>query len=215
MQRGVANTIITCVAFMALLVGLSVNRILHPPGMSRDQLNENGLFVYDVPRNIGEFTLTSHHGETFSLDKLKGQWTLVFFGYTYCPDICPTTMATLAAVTDMLAETDYAEDTRVVMVSVDPQRDTPEQLATYVSYFNPDFTGVTGEYIEIFNLGRQLNIAFSYLPGKEEGLYEVTHSGEIPLINPNGHFQGFFKYPPDPQKIFATYTSLRRSSPAL
>ena len=81
-------------------------------------------------------------------------------------------------------------------------------LGAYVQYFGKDYVGATGEYIEIFNLAHQLNIAFGYLPGKNETDYEVTHSGEIALINPEGDFQGFFKSPTDPQKMLVTFRSV-------
>lgn len=143
---------------------------------------------------------------------MQGHWTLVFFGYTSCPDICPLTMATLGQFSQRLAEeTDYGDDTKVVMVSVDTERDTVEQLANYVTFFNSDYTGVTGEYIQIFNFARQLNVAFNYLPAGNEGEYDVSHSGEIALINPNGHFHGFFKHPPEPEQMVLTYSSVRKA----
>lgn len=211
MKPGVRNTVIGCVAFMVILVGLSVNRILTPPAMDRDSLNEQGLFVYDVPRRFSNFDLTFHTGETFSREDLEGKWTLIFFGFTYCPDICPLTMATLSRFSSLLEDTPYGEDTQVIMVSVDPDRDTPEKLAEYVGFFNDDYLAATSEYINIFTLARQLNIAFSYLPGEVEGEYEVSHSGEIPLINPYGDFHGFFKYPPVAEEMLETYTVVREN----
>lgn len=210
MNRRVANTVIGCAAFMALLVGLSVHRILSPGIMTTAQLSEMGLFVYEVPRRFADFSLVDHDGEAFTKADLEGRWTLIFFGFTSCPDICPLTMAHLSRFSEMLEGTGLEEDTQVVMVSVDPQRDTPEKLEQYVHYFNEDFIGATGEYIEIFNLTRQLNVAFGYLPG-EDGEYLVTHSGEVILINPEGHFHGFFKAPQDPARMLETYSSVRES----
>lgn len=211
MKRSVANTVIGLVAVMALLIGLVVNRILTPTTLSHEQLSENGFFAYEVPRRFTEISLIDHQGNEFTRDDFRGQWTLVFFGYTYCPDICPLTLATLSQFSDLLEDTDYAEDTNVAMVSVDPERDTPEKLAQYVSYFNEDYIGLTGEYIHIFNFARQLNVAFSYEPQGEEGDYLVSHSGEIALINPEGDFHGFFKHSPDPGKMLMTYSSVRES----
>lgn len=212
MKKSVTNTVIMLVAVMALLVGLTVNRILSPSVMSREQMSENGLFVYEVPRRLDEFTLVDHEGEPFTREDLQSGWTLVFFGYTFCPDICPVTLASLSRFTDNLSEeTDYGDDTDVVMVTVDPERDTPERLADYVSYFDEDYRGVTGEYIQIFNFARQLNVAFNYVPQEEEGEYLVSHSGAIAVINPEGHFHGFFKHPPEPEAMMQTYASMRES----
>jgi protein SCO1/2 len=210
MNKGVANTIIGCVAFMALVVGLTANRILSPAVMTQQQMNEQGLFVYELPRRFTDFTLTDHNSQPFTKAALRGRWTLMFFGFTTCPDVCPTTLASIRQFHDLLREADAeaAANLQVVLVSVDYMRDTPEKLAAYIKYFGEDYVGATGEYNEIFNLARQLNVAFGYLPGKSEDDYEVTHSGEVALINPEGDFHGFFKTPPDPQKMLPTFQSV-------
>jgi protein SCO1/2 len=180
MSRNVAKTVIACVAFMALVLGLVVHRILSPAVLSNAQLAENGLFVYDVPRPVAPFALTDHGGIPFTQERLQGQWSLLFFGYTFCPDICPITLATIRQFEQLLQEEDpeAAAQLQVAMVSVDPQRDTAEKLAAYMGYFSEDYIGVTGQYIDVFNLGRQLNVAFGYTP-TENGEYLVNHSGEI------------------------------------
>jgi protein SCO1/2 len=96
---------------------------------------------------------------------------------------------------------------QVAMISVDPQRDTAAKLDAYMGYFSEDYIGVTGQYIDIFNLGRQLNVAFGYTPA-ENGDYLVNHSGEIILINPDGEFHGFFKMPHDPEKMLRNFRSV-------
>ena len=207
MKRNIANTVIACAAFMAILLGLLVNRILAPAVLSNAQLAENGLFVYDIPRQVAAFALTDHNGVPFTEARLKGKWSLLFFGYTFCPDICPITLATIRQFEGLLQDTEAAEQSQVAMISVDPQRDTAEKLAAYMGYFSPDYIGVTGQYIDIFNLGRQLNVAFGYQP-TENGEYLVSHSGEILLINPNGEFHGFFKLPHDPGKMAGNFRSV-------
>ncbi|HEY0962428.1 MAG TPA: SCO family protein [Pseudomonadales bacterium] len=209
MTKGVARTVIACVAFMALLLGLLVHKILSPAVMSPAQLAENGLFVYEVPRAVTPFALTDHEGAAFTQERLAGKWSLLFFGYTFCPDICPITLATIRQFEQLLQEADpeAAAQLQVAMISVDPQRDTPEKLAAYMGYFNPAYVGATGEYIDIFNLGRQLNVAFGYTP-MEDGEYLVNHSGEILLINPRGEFHGFFKVPHDPEKMLRNFRSV-------
>jgi protein SCO1 len=207
MKRNVANTVLGLVAFMALLLGLLVHRVLSPTILSNEQLAENGLFVYEVPRNVQDFALRDHNGEPFTKSSLTGKWSLLFFGYTYCPDICPITLASIRQFEELLKDADVTDPLQVVLVSVDPQRDTPEKLGAYVSYFSEDYLGVTGEYIDIFNLARQLNIAFGYQPA-EDGNYLVSHSGEIAIINPNGDFHGFFKIPHNPEKMAANFRSV-------
>lgn len=208
-NRSIANTVIGCVAFMALVLGLTANRILSPAVMTQEQLSDNGLFVYEIPRRFSGFTLTDHNGQPFTQEWFKGKWSLMFFGYTFCPDICPITMASVRQFEQQLAavDEDAAAAIQVAMISVDPDRDTPEKLGQYVSYFGTDYIGATGPYIDVFNLGRQLNIAFGYVP-QDDGSYLVNHSGEIVLINPEGHFHGFFKTPQDPEKMALTFRSV-------
>jgi len=212
MKKNIANTVLVCVAFMALVLGLTLNRILSPTIMTQTQLNEQGLFVYDVPRRFNDFALQDQHGAVFSAERLQGRWSLLFFGYTYCPDICPITLATIRQFEQLLqqADAEVASQLQVAMISVDPQRDTPEKLAEYMAFFGDDYVGASGEYIDIFNLARQLNVAFGYQP-QPDGSYLVSHSGEIILINPEGHFHGFFKIPHDPEKMLATFRSVQAS----
>ena len=137
----------------------------------------------------------------------KGQWTLVFFGFTYCPDICPTTMAFLNQFMASLDGTE-AQDTQVVMVSVDPARDTVQQLASYVPFFNPEFIGVTGDFLDIHRLATALNTPFRKVAGAGDD-YLVDHSANVVLINPRGDYHGFFKAPLDLAKMKVTYRSAR------
>lgn len=208
-MSNVAKTVIVCVAFMAIVLGLVVHRIISPAVLSNAQLAENGLFVYDLPRPVAAFALTDHTGAPFTPERLRGKWSLLFFGYTFCPDICPITLATIRQFDQLLkeADPDAAAQLQVAMISVDPQRDTAEKLDAYMGYFDEDYIGATGEYINVFNLGRQLNVAFGYTPG-ENGEYLVNHSGEIILVNPQGEFLGFFKIPHDPEKMLRNFRSV-------
>ncbi len=206
-KPGIRRTVIGVLIFMLIVVAGFVHRIGQPRLMSEGELQANGLYLMDPPRDMGEFALTDHHGNPFTPEALQGQWTLMFFGFTYCPDICPTTMAFLDRFVAELEGTE-AQDTQVVMISVDPARDTVEQLASYVPYFNEDFTGVTGEFLDLFRLATALNTPFRKVPGQGED-YQVDHSANVVLINPRGHYHGFFKAPLDLAKMKVTYRAAR------
>ncbi|WOJ97409.1 SCO family protein [Congregibacter brevis] len=206
-RRGIRLTIALVLTFMLIVVAGFIHRIGQPRLMSDGELQANGLYLMDPPRDFGEFALTDHRGERFTQDSLKDQWTLVFFGFTYCPDVCPTTMAFLDQFVGQLEGTE-AKDTAVVMVSVDPARDTVEQLASYVPYFNEDFTGVTGEFLDLFRFATALNTPFRKVPGQGDD-YQVDHSANVVLINPRGHYHGFFKAPLDLAKMKVTYRAAR------
>lgn len=205
--KGIKLTIAAVAAFMFILVVSFVYRVQMPRVMSASEMKINGAYMFETPRNIGQFSLQSHLGEAFTPASFQGKWTLVFLGFTYCPDICPTTMSFLNEFIGELAGTE-AKDTAVVMISVDPARDTVEQLSSYVPYFNKDFVGLTGEFLEIHRVATALNIPFRKVTGKD-GEYQVDHSSNVVLINPRGDYHGFFKAPLDMAKMKVTYRSVR------
>lgn len=208
-QRGIKLTIAVIIAFITLVMIGFINKITTPRMLNAVELRVNGAFVFDNPRMFKPFSLLDHKGQGFKPASLEGKWSLVFFGFTNCPDICPTTMATLAKLVKNLDEELLAE-TQVVLVSVDPARDTKDVLAKYVPYFNPDFIGVTGDFIEIKRLANQLNVAFAkVVTNQETGDYTVDHGATVALINPRGHYHGFFKPPLDAARLKLTYTSIR------
>ena len=209
-QTGIRNTVILLVLFVCILVGLFVNRVLTPRVLSAKELVSNGMIVFSLPREISPFNLIDQNGDAFSRDNLKGSWTFVFFGFTHCPDICPATLAQFRQLSDRLGATHYAESTRFILVSLDPERDTPEKLKTYVEYFSPEFTGITGEFLQLHKLANELNTAFrKVVTDHESGEYTVDHGGNVALLNPQGHYHGFYKPPLDVEKMFLTYRSER------
>lgn len=206
-SRNIKLTIAGLLLFITVIVAGFVYRVSLPRIMTASEMSANGLYLLEAPRNIGEFDLIDHHGNPFNPGRLEGQWTLVFFGFTHCPDICPTTMTFLNTFLESLEGTE-AQDPQVVMVSVDPARDTVQQLADYVPYFNPDFTGVTGEFLDIHRFATKLNTPFRKVMD-EDGSYQVDHSSNIVLINPRGDYHGFFRAPLDLAKMKVTYRSAR------
>ena len=206
-SRGIKFTVLALAIFVTVIVAGFVHRIAQPRVLTESEMRINGLYLMDTPRNFGELNLIDHHGEAFDNARLKGKWTLVFFGFTYCPDVCPTTMTFLNELMGQLEGTE-AEDTNVVMVTVDPARDTVEQLASYVPYFNEDFIGVTGEFMDIHRFATALNPPFRKVSGEGDS-YQVDHSANVVLINPRGDYHGFFRAPLDMAKMKLTYRSAR------
>lgn len=206
-NHGVRVTVAIVVVFILFVVASFVYRVQQPRLMSVAEMKLNGAYILDIPRKIGDVGLIDHNGETFTNEQLQGHWTLVFFGFTHCPDVCPTTMSFLNELMSLLEGTE-SQDTRVVMVTVDPVRDTVEVLSEYVPYFNPDFTGVTGEFLDIHRFATALNTPFRKMPGQGEN-YQVDHSANVVLINPRGDYHGFFKAPLDLGKMKVTLRSAR------
>ena len=206
-SRNIKLTVAGLLLVIAVIVGGFVHRVSLPRVMTESEMKINGLYLFETPRDIGEFALVDHRGEVFDPARLEGHWSLVFFGFTHCPDICPTTMTFLNQFVSSHEGTE-ARDTQVVMVSVDPARDTVQQLASYVPFFNPDFTGVTGEFLDIHRFATALNTPFRKVTGEDDN-YQVEHSANVALINPRGDYAGFFKSPLDLAKMKVTYRSAR------
>ncbi len=204
-RKGVRWTIAGVLLFMTVVVTSFIHRVGEPRIMSLAETRANGLFLFDTPRDPGEFSLIDHHGSPFTREDLIDQWTLIFFGFTHCPDICPTTMAELAELKAQLVGTE-ASDARVVMLSVDPARDTPERLAQYAQYFHSDFIGVTGDFTDILSFAQRLNAPFRKV-SEPDGAYQMEHSANVMLMNPRGDYHGFFRAPLDIPKMRVTLRS--------
>jgi protein SCO1/2 len=210
-NKNIVLTVAAILAFIALIVVMFIHGLNQPRIMTTSDLRNNGAFLFDKPRSFKAFNLIDDNGLPFTPENLQGKWSMVFFGFTYCPDICPTTMALMNRFYSKQLGSEYGDDLQVIMVSVDPARDTPEKLHTYVQYFNPEFIGVTGEFLSLHSFATQLNIPFSKVPGGGEN-YTVEHSGNVVLLNDRGHYVAFFKSPLDLAKLNVTYQSIRATS---
>lgn len=170
----------------ALITGVTLYLLLQQQGEPKQAL------VYPKARNLAEFELLDQYGNTVKREQLFKQWTLAFVGYTYCPDICPLTLAKLAGVQPELAAM-VKEPLKIWFISVDPQRDTPEQINQYVNYFQqPALLGVTAGHDQLFPFVRQLGLMYA-LSSNAEGNYLVDHSASVVLINPQGQLVAMFK----------------------
>jgi protein SCO1/2 len=163
-----------------------------------------------APKPLRPFSLIDDSGQPFTLEDLQDKWTMLFFGYTYCPDICPTALAILSAVFQRLEQhPGVIPSTRVVFVSVDPQRDRPEKLAEYVAFFDKRFTAATGAVKEIDGLAQQVGAGYQIEPEDASGNYLVSHTGSIFLVDPQARLLGAFSFPHDPETITSQYLRIR------
>ncbi|NOX91772.1 MAG: SCO family protein [Gammaproteobacteria bacterium] len=162
-----------------------------------------------TPKLLTTFQLTAHDLKPLNIERLKGKWTLLFFGYTHCPDICPTTLTELTQVARQLQPA-ILNNTQFVFVSVDPQRDSPESLAEYVGYFNESFLGATGSIDALTAFARQLDSRFS-LETDFAGEPVVNHSSAMLLIDPQVRYYARLKAPHYAEEILTQYLALRNS----
>jgi protein SCO1/2 len=157
------------------------------------------------PQPLTAFRLTDQHGKVFDLDRFKGKWTFMFFGYTRCPDICPTTMAVMKNIATVLERDPRQIEAQFVFVSMDPERDKPESLGGYVEYFNPDFIGITGNQAQLDVLGRQLNIEVRRIEGDTSASYLLSHTSSIMLFDPRARWYADFSPPHERASIIERF----------
>jgi protein SCO1 len=188
MSRTQSIALATVVAIVAVAAGVLISRALPPRG-SGPALVAGTLLA--PPRPLPAFQLIDHDNRPFGPERLSGRWTFVFFGFTSCPDVCPVTLSALAQTRKMLEDMPDGLRPQVVLVSVDPQRDTAERLAAYVKAFDPSFIGVTASQPAVEELARQMGAAVAVSPG-EGDQYRVDHSSSVFLIDPNGAMRALF-----------------------
>jgi len=192
--------VVGLIAFLALCAGIVGALYIAPPSI--EGTNQPKYFQpYPEPRVVAPFTLTTHMGQPFDVSSLEGQWSLVFVGYTFCPDICPTTMSELNSIYPELQALESVKPIRVVFVSVDPKRDSVERLAEYVSYFNEAFIAVTGEHKVLFPFVRNLGMMYAIAESTDTPNYLVDHSASVVLIDPQARVVGRFKPKREPGKL--------------
>ena len=196
----IQTTVFILVALIALVIGLTVYRVLDSePQADPTRMLDAGIILLPQSRPVPTLSLTDQDGEAVQMDALQDKWTLLFFGYTFCPDICPATLAELRQLRSELPEA-VREQLRPVLVSVDPHRDTPEQLKQYLEFFGEGFTGLTGSLDEIQTLANGVGIPF--IPGDtSRENYTVDHSGNLVIIGPDGRQRGFIRAPLKVQKL--------------
>lgn len=180
---------------------------------ARNQVQNSSLIVLPEPRVIADFRLLDHHSQPFSLADLRGHWSLIFFGFTHCPDVCPGTLYDLQRVNEALEQQLGATKPRpqILFISVDPERDSPAKLEQYLAYFDPGFIGIKGDHAQLLPLTRQLGIAYrieEHEPGAAQ--YGVDHSASILLTDPEGQLYGVFPAPHDAEKISADLLAVFR-----
>ena len=218
----IKSTVLLCFVFIGIVLVMFVISVLRVPQLSVEEMRSKGVFLLPTPRDIAAFKLTDHMGKTFDRSSINGRWSFVFFGFVSCPDVCPTSMSVLGTVDRQLqaSNPELAEQFQGILVSVDPERDSTENLAKYATAFSPRFLGVTGPREDLVGLTTQVNVAFAKVPLTEPpplesaatdvaaDAYTVDHTGNIVIINPRGHYHGFIKLPHDSETIRLTFQTL-------
>lgn len=207
MAMKIALVVLAALGLVA--AGLLFATFAPAPASTNEELRAFGYTGYPTPRPIPAFELVAADGSAFTPAQLRGRWSLVFFGYANCPDICPVTMSVLGNAARRL-EADGEAGFQGVLVSVDPERDTPEALARYVAAFSAGFVGVTGEIADIRAFASSLHAGFAKAPVADSTLgYLMDHSSQLAVIAPDGRHDGFVRGPFDTAAIAALVEALQ------
>jgi len=196
--------------FIAAVLALFINKLTTPRVLSTNELLVNGLFMFEEPKKISDFSFYSANGVEFTKDDLQGKWTLMYFGFTNCPAECPTTMYQIKKLINVLREKDFPlDDKQWVLVSIDPERDTPEDIDKYAKGFDKDFIGVSNIRPMLLSLATQLSVN-NVMPSNDsmDHSHLDSHVNNIILLNPNGDFAGVFRPPFDISRLSLTYQSI-------
>ena len=202
------KTVFILVAVVAVILGLTVQRVLSGKGQGDPTaLIDAGIILLPQSRQLPDLKMLDQEGQPVAVNQLKDKWSLLFFGYTFCPDICPTTLAQLRQIKSELPK-EHVDKLQIVLVSVDPNRDTPQQLKQYLSYFDPEFKGLTATSLD--DLQKLANaVSIPFIPADtSKPNYTVDHSGNLALIGPDGTQRGFIRAPLNNQKLVAQLPGL-------
>ncbi|MCK4951161.1 MAG: SCO family protein [Gammaproteobacteria bacterium] len=195
----VLSSLVLVTAFVTVLIAFSGFKLF-----TNKQVPTELLAVLKVaPTPLQPFSLIDQNNKPFTLKQLLNKNTLLFFGYTTCPDICPTTLTTLNQIYKQLKGTASYTNLNIVFVSVDPQRDTTDKLQEYMKYFNKDFLGVTGSKDNIDPFIKQFNAAYIIEEKSSNENYQVSHTSSIFLVNPQANIIASFS-PPHNSKIIVS-----------
>jgi len=194
------------IAAIAAALGLALGVVFMKP---KAVSIESGTLLQPA-RALPAFTLTDIDGKPFTNSRLQDHWTVVFAGFTTCPDVCPSTLTLMKGVMADLGP--LASEVQMLLLSIDPERDTPEKLKSYVHFFDPRFTGATGPNTELDKLARAMSFVYAKIPGATPETYTMDHSAALMLINPQGQLAGFFTAPHRRAALVADLTNLLKKN---
>jgi len=209
------NTGIILAVALAAGLGLLLAQKVFGPDKAGNH-DSSSIIFYGTPRTLPDFDLAQSDGTRLIPGELRGHWTLVFLGFTSCPDICPTTLTELAGAQKQWESLPDSLRPRVVLVSVDPERDTPARLGEYAHAFHKDTLAATADIPSLERFATALGMVFQKAPGKHFDTnpddYSMDHSASIAVLDPEGRLAGLIRPPLNPQAIASDLLKLTEKS---
>jgi len=209
-QRGISLTVGILSVVISCILGIFFAQLNIGASSSVIPAYEYVGTVLKTPRPISKFQLTGTDGKSFNNESLKGHWTMVFFGFTNCAMMCPTAMRELSITYQLLQSDKVKPLPQILMVSVDPKRDSLKRMREYVTGFNKSFIGAIGPDEKVRKLSYEMGIAYEKVINKNNKTknYDIQHSGAIIVLDPKGEIKAFFNWPHKPSEMAQDYTNL-------
>ncbi len=208
------QAIVVALVFLCAAIMSSVFIFHAKQAPVQTNLANNAGMIFPAARDIKPFHLVTADQQKFTYDRLKGHWTLLFFGFTHCASVCPVTMDMLSRAYPDLHK--QYPNLQIALVSLDPERDNNSALAAYTKKYHPDFLGVTGKIEELRKLQSQLGVFSAKEAENNASNYQIQHTPSIMLINPNGKWAGILKFGQTPAEfstaVTESITALSRQS---
>ena len=199
------------IAAVAAGLGLALSVAVFKPVLPAKPLPAlTAAKVIDSPRALPPFQLQSTAGP-LTAEQLKGHWTVVFIGFTHCPDVCPTTLTDMARAQALWDKAGLNSKPKLLFVSIDPERDTPEKIAEYAAYFHKDTLTATAAEPQLTEFTRSLGLVYMKVPQGDS--YTMDHSATLVLLNPQAEFAGIIRPPLNPEAIGADMLALAKARP--
>lgn len=209
------TTVLILIAALAAALGLWAAQRHFGPVTASKWPQTQAVRLFEPARELPSFSLRQSDGTALVPGELKGHWTLVFLGFTHCPDVCPTTLAEMARAQKQWAALPEASRPRVLFVSVDPERDTPDRIGEYAHAFHRDTLAATADIPALEGFAKSLSMVFAKVPapdGAPADQYSVDHSASMAVLDPQGRMAGIIQPPLDPKAIAADMTALTQAA---
>ena len=209
-MNAIKKNIIIIILFIFVVLALFINKLTTPRTLSKNDLLINGLYIFDEPKQISNFEFFTSNNKSFTKEDLMGKWTLMYFGFSRCPDECPTTMYELSKLIKILREKgSKLDDKQWILISIDPERDSPNEIDTYAKGFDRSFIGASSSRAMLLSLATQLSVN-NINPSKNstDHSHLDNHVNNIILFNPNGEYVGIFRPPFSTPRLSLTYQSI-------
>jgi protein SCO1/2 len=212
MNKNIKISLVLIILFMAAVLSLFINKLTTPRYLSAPELLVNGYYQFPNPKEFSNFQILTSNDVMLDKDIFNGKWTLIYFGYTRCPAECPIAMSLIKTLYSTLQSKGFnLEDKQALLVTIDPENDSPNDVDKYAKAFNQTFIGGRGDRPMLLSMATQLNVMVVEPPKSMQHSHMEhleNHSNNILLINPDGQYVGFFRPPFDEEKFLLTYQSV-------